>query len=131
MVEAARGSSARSRRLSPRRSPSRRCRRDSGSPARTGKRVRFDSPAPFLCPQGSTAGFSKIGVLSFARQCGGCLAERRRVWESWGADAWVVQVLRCGYRILFRSFPSLSRVPLPLRIILPPPSGGLLLWLQW
>ena len=31
-----------------------------------------------------------------------------------GADPWVVQVLRFGYRIPFRSLPSLSRVPLPL-----------------
>ena len=35
-------------------------------------------------------------------------------WESWGADAWVVQVLRWGYRLPFVSRPRLSAVPLPL-----------------
>ena len=50
LVDVAHGSGARSKRYSPRRSParplpSRRCRRESGSPARQGKRVRFDSPA--------------------------------------------------------------------------------------
>ena len=43
-------SSSRPRRASPHRSPprspSRRCRQSSGSPSRTSKRVRFDSPAP-------------------------------------------------------------------------------------
>ena len=45
---------------------------------------------------------------------GSCLADHWEIWESWGADAWVVQVLRCGYRIPFRSRPPLSRVSLPL-----------------
>ena len=35
-------------------------------------------------------------------------------WEAWGADPCVVQVLRCGYRIPFRTVPSLPHVPLPL-----------------
>ena len=35
-------------------------------------------------------------------------------WESWGAEAWIVQVLRYGYRVPFRSRPPLSSVPLLL-----------------
>ena len=48
-----------------------------------------------------------------SRKVGGCLAAHWQVWESWRADDWVVQVLRSGYRIPFRSRP-LSHVPIPL-----------------
>ena len=73
MVEVACGSGARSRRFSPRcspshPSPSRHRRRDSGSPARSSKRGSLRFPCPFLCPQGSMAGFSQVGIMSFARQ---------------------------------------------------------------
>ena len=59
-----RGSGARSRRSSPfrspsRSSPSRRRRWESDSPARPGKRVRFDSPAPNSALKGSKAGFRR------------------------------------------------------------------------
>ena len=43
--------------------------------------------------------------------------------ESWGADAWVVQVLRYRYRVPFRSLP-LSRVPIPLPSYSTIPSGA-------
>ena len=42
--------------------------------------------------------------------------EHWEVWESWGADAWVVQVLRYGYRVPFRSRPPLSSVPPPSQL---------------
>ena len=45
---------------------------------------------------------------------GGCLAAHWETREFWGADAWVVQVLRLGYRLPFVSRPRLSPVPLPL-----------------
>ena len=45
---------------------------------------------------------------------GGCLAARWEVWESWGAEPWVVQVLNVGYQVPFVSRPPLSPVPLPL-----------------
>ena len=45
---------------------------------------------------------------------GCCLAAHWEVWESWGSDPGVVQVLRCRYRVPFRSWPPLSPVPLPL-----------------
>ena len=59
-----RGAGAQSRRSSPfcspsRSSPSRHKRRDSGSPALAGKRVRFDSPAPNSALKGSQAGFQR------------------------------------------------------------------------
>ena len=50
-----------------------------------------------------------------------------RVWESWGADAWVVQVLKFGYRIPFHSRPPLSSVPLPLPSYSPNSIRGLAL----
>ena len=49
------------------------------------------------------------------------------VWESWGADAWVVQVLRYGYRVPFRSRPPLSRVQIPLPSYSPNSIRGLAL----
>ena len=45
---------------------------------------------------------------------GGCLGYHWRVWESWGADRWVVEVLRFGYRVPFLVTPHLSNVPIPL-----------------
>ena len=58
------GTGARSRRSSPyrspsRSSPSRRQRRESGSPSRPGKWVRFDSPAPNSALKGSKSGFRR------------------------------------------------------------------------
>ena len=58
------GSGARSRHSSPARSPSRssparRWRRESGSPSRPQKRVRFDSPAPTSALRGPRSGFRK------------------------------------------------------------------------
>ena len=49
------------------------------------------------------------------------------MWESWGADAWVIQVLRYGYRVPFRSRPPLSPVPLFLPSYSPNSSRGLAL----
>ena len=57
----------------------------------------------------------------------GCLAAHWEIWESWGADSWVVQVLRFGYRVLFRSRPPLSHVPLPLPSYSPTSIRGLAL----
>ena len=35
------------------------------------------------------------------------------VWESWGADRWVLEVLRFGYQVPFLSTPPLSDFPIP------------------
>ena len=61
---ASRSAGARLRRSSPRRSPSRpfpgrRRRRESGSPARSSVRVRFDSPAPTSALKSSKRGFRR------------------------------------------------------------------------
>ena len=45
---------------------------------------------------------------------GGCLARHWHDWGTLGAEEWVIQVLREGYRIPFHSSPPLSRVPLHL-----------------
>ena len=56
---------------------------------------------------------------------GGFLRECWEVWESWGADPWVVEVLRFGYRIPFHVIPFLSRVPILLPVI---PHRSILHW---
>ena len=55
------------------------------------------------------------------------LAVHWETWQSWGADAWVVQVLRFGYQVPFRSLPPLSPVPLPLPSYSPSSIHGLAL----
>ena len=115
---ASRGASARSLRSSPHRSPScsspsRRRRRESGSPSHPGKWVRFDSPAPSSALMGSKSVFEDRGH-GLRPPSWGCLREHWEVWESWGTDPWVMEVLRFGYRIPFRVLPSLSQVAIPL-----------------
>ena len=43
-----------------------------------------------------------------------CLAPHWQVWAQMGAEEWVVEVLRYGYRIPFSSNPPLSPVPIHL-----------------
>ena len=129
---ASHGSGARRRHYSPHRSstrssPSRHRRRDSGSPSRQSKCVHFDSPAPSSALKGSLADFCKVGSCPSSDRVGGCLAAHWEVWESWGADPWVVQVLRYGYWVLFCSRPPLSCVPLPLPRYTPTSIQGLAL----
>ena len=45
---------------------------------------------------------------------GGCLAPFWDTWRQWGAEDWVVQILREGYRIPFLPSPPLSSVPVHL-----------------
>ena len=45
---------------------------------------------------------------------GGCLANFWLAWRARGVDAWVVEVLRVGYRIPFDCRPPLSKRPLSL-----------------
>ena len=125
-------SGPRRRRASPARSPARsspsrrRC-RDSGSPSRSSKRVRFDSPTPSSALKPLNKGFRRQEPWPSSRKVGGCLAAHWVVWEAWGADAWVVQVLHFGYRIPFRSRPPLSHVPIPLPSYSPDSIRGLAL----
>ena len=53
--------------------------------------------------------------------------DRWETWQSWGADAWVVQVLRFGYRVPFLFRPPLSSIPLPLPSYSPSSIRGLAL----
>ena len=59
--------------------------------------------------------FSEIGVVSLVQSSGGCLAAHCLVWERWGAEDWVVQVLNHGYRI-----PLLSSPPLSVTLVMMP-----------
>ena len=49
------------------------------------------------------------------------------MWESWGADRWVVEVLRFGYHVPFLVTPYLSNVPIPLPSYSPSSIRGLAL----
>ena len=109
-----RGSSARRRRSSPSRSPARTspARRhccSSGAPSHAEKRVCFDSPALSSALRGGKQGFRRYGTCPSSGVVEACLAGQWETWQSWGADAWVVQVLHFGYQVPFRSLPP----PLP------------------
>ena len=125
-------SSARPRRSSPGRSPprspARRRRQPSGSPSRPQKRVCFDSPAPSSAlkyPRKSH--FWDYGSCLSSRRVRGCLAYQWEVWESWGTEPWVVQVLKVGYSLPFVSLPPLSPSPVPLPSYSPNSVRGLAL----
>ena len=49
------------------------------------------------------------------------------MWESWGADRWVVEVLQFGYRVPFLAAPPHSNVPIPLPSYSPSSIRGLAL----
>ena len=55
------------------------------------------------------------------------LLSRWEVWESWGAEPWVVQVLKVGYSLPFVSRPPLSPTPVPLMSYSPTSVRGLAL----
>ena len=65
--------------------------------------------------------------MSLVLQGRGCLASRWEVWVSWGAEPWVVQVLKVGYRLPFVSHPPLSPTPIPLPSYSPTSVRGLAL----
>ena len=111
-------------------SPARRDRRESGSPSRSTKKVRFDSPVPspaLKSPRKSN--FATRGHVSrlAGGGGGGGLAARWEVWELWGTEPWVVQVLKIGYKVPFVSCPPLFPVPLPLPSYSPNSIRGLAL----
>ena len=58
---------------------------------------------------------------------GGCLAPAWQTWQSWGAEAWVVTVLKEGYRVPFKSQPPLSPVPIFLPSYSPTSPRGIAL----
>ena len=45
---------------------------------------------------------------------GGCLVPCWLTWQEWGAEDWVVQVLKDGYKVPFLSSPPLSSHPVHL-----------------
>jgi hypothetical protein len=51
-------------------------------------------------------------LLEVPMQVGGRLKHFWKIWQSQGADPWVVNVLRLGYNLEFNSKPPLSTVPL-------------------
>ena len=81
---------------------------------------------------GLSCSFREEGTLRFpgsffsSSRVGGCLAAHWQIWESWGAEPRVVQVLKIGYRVPFVSRP-LSPVPLPLPSYFPSSIRGLAL----
>ena len=65
--------------------------------------------------------------MSLAHRVGGCLFYRWEVWESWGAEPWIVQVLKERYSVPFLSRPPLSSTPVPLPSYSPSSIRGLAL----
>ena len=61
-------------------------------------------------------GFSEVGAMSLSNRC---LSLRWHIWSDEGAKPWVVEVLREGYRILFRRAPTLSGEPIPFSAYCP------------
>ena len=61
--------------------------------------------------------FSQLGRTRYHLLCpiafGGCLSLHWQVWSDKGADPWVMEFWRLGYRIPFRWTPALSEEPIP------------------
>ena len=92
-----------------------RCRRDSESPPRSTKRMRFSKTfVSSLKSPTLKSSFRQLGSSPSPGRIGGCLAPLWQVWADWDAEDWVVQVLWEGYRIPFLSSPPLSSVAVHL-----------------
>ena len=113
---------------SPRRSPAQCHRQSSPSPSLASKRVRFDSLAPSSAMKSPRKShFRDWGSCPSPCRVGGCLAAYWGVWESQGAEPWVVQVLREGYILPFHSHPPPSSTLIPLPSYSPSSIKGLAL----
>ena len=93
----------------------------------SGFRKRSSSPYRRGSKRGRGAAPSSSRGRGFRRQescpcptvVGGCLSLRWRIWSDEGADPWVMEVLREGYRIPFWRAPTLSREPIPFSAYCP------------
>ena len=88
------------------------CGKHSSSSSRSGGHKRFrggKGSAP-----SKPSGFRKKDPSPYLTLSGSCLSLHWQAWRDRGADPWVVEVLRFGYRIPFLRSPPLSMVPIPM-----------------
>ena len=85
----------------------------SSSSSRSGGRKRFRG-GKVGAPSSGPSGFRKWEPSPFRTLSGGCLSLHWQAWRDRGAEPWVVEVLRFGYRLPFLSAPPLSGAPLPM-----------------
>ena len=85
----------------------------SSSSSRSGGRKRFRG-GKGSAPSSKPSGFRKWEPSPYLTLSGGCLSLHWQAWRDRGADPWVVEVLRYGYRIPFLPDPPLSKVPIPM-----------------
>ena len=85
----------------------------SASSSRSGGHKRFLG-GKGSAPSSKPLGFRKWEPSPYLTLSGGCLSLHWQAWRDRGAEPWVVEVLREGYRIPFLSPPPLSPVPIPM-----------------
>ena len=85
----------------------------SSSSSRSGGRKRFKG-GKGAAPSSGPSGFRKWVPSPFRTLSGGCLSLHWQAWRDRGAEPWVVEVLRFGYRLPFLSTPPLSAAPIPM-----------------
>ena len=85
---------------------------------RSASSSRFGGGKRFRGGKGSVpskpSGFRKWEPSPCLTLSGGCLSLHWQAWKDRGAEPWVVEVLRVGYRIPFISHPPLSAEPIPM-----------------
>ncbi|XP_066982660.1 uncharacterized protein [Macrobrachium rosenbergii] len=90
----------------------------SKSPVRSPKKVRCSSKSPASTsdskPSAHKKGFRKLETFPSPAPVGGWLAPFWNTWNEWGAESWVAEVLRKGYRVPFHSRPHVSGSPVHL-----------------
>ena len=95
----------------------------SSSSSRSGGRKRFKG-GKGAAPSSKPTGFRKWEPSPFRTLSGGCLSFHWQAWRDRGAEPWVVEVLRFGYRIPFLSTPPLSATPVPMPSYSPTSTRG-------
>ena len=85
----------------------------SSSSSRSRGRKRFKG-GKRSAPSPVPSGFRKWEPSPCLTLSGGCLSLHWQAWRDRGAEPWVVEVLRYGYRIPFLCDPPLSRAPISL-----------------
>ena len=98
----------------------------SASPARDGGGKRFRGSRGGA-PSSKPSGFRKWEPYLCLSLIGSCLSLHWQAWRDRGADPWVVEVLRWGYRIPFARVPPLSQDPIPMPSYAPMSTKGVAL----
>ena len=86
--------------------------KSSTSPGRGGVSQRFKGGRGRAPSSKSLQGFRKWVSYPCPALTGGCLLLHWQAWRDRGAEPWVVEVLRFGYRLPFLRVPPLSKEPI-------------------